>query len=72
MFQKKHGARRLFCLEYVYMTLYTCFCINTISIQCVLQFKLKLFKKKKTNTKFFKNNNKKPWTLKLKVPTTFP
>lgn len=36
------------------------FFMNTISIQCVLQFKLKL------------NNKKKPWTLKLKVPTTFP
>lgn len=54
------------------MTLYTFF-INTISIQCVLQFKLKLlYLKKKTNNKFIKNNKQKSWTLVLKVPTLFP
>lgn len=48
--------------------MYTFF-IKTISIHCVLQFKLKLFKKKILNSL---KTTKKPWTLKLKVPTTFP
>lgn len=55
------------------MTLYTFF-INTISIQCVLQFKLKLpyLKKNQLIITSLKTIKKKPWTLKLKVPTTFP